>query len=193
VYETNPVTINPSSRSTDTLVCAAAGSTRPSAHKLRPQTPNDGPPGSDREKTVISGNIQYGMAKRELIFRGQQGRWIPPASSYFISPSFLACAAHKNRFKYGSSRELQSFHRLSQSGRRKSHIHSLSTLIGRELLPLARVSKINSARQFKVTTWVSRLLIMGWTCIQFIGCNESTIHSAFALLVLNAPRPSEPT
>ncbi len=83
--------------------------------------------------------------------------------SYFISPSFRACFAHKNKFKYGSSRELQSFHRLSQSGRRQSHMHSLNTLIGREPFPRVRVSKMNSARQLRLATSAFWVLTMGWT------------------------------
>src|SRR6202008_3159537 len=61
-------------------------------------------------------------------------------STYRINPSFRAWLSHKNKFRYGLWPELQSFHRLSQSGRRKSHMHSLSTLIGRDFLFRARLS-----------------------------------------------------
>jgi hypothetical protein len=88
-------------------------------------------------------------------------RWM--GCGYFISPSFRACSAQRNRFKYGLFREFQSFHRLAQSGRRKSHMHSLSTRIGRELLPRVRASKINAARQLRGTASVSLVLIISET------------------------------
>jgi hypothetical protein len=43
--------------------------------------------------------------------------------------------------------ELHSFHRLSQSGRCTSHMHSLNALIGRDFLFRARLSKMKSPRR----------------------------------------------
>ncbi len=98
---------------------------------------------------------------------GDPGGYSRPGAGwlrYRRSPRLLACSSHRNRFRYGLHPELQSLHRLSQSGRLKSHMHSLSTLIGRELFSLDRASKMKSARQLRPrVAGSSEVLIMGWT------------------------------
>ena len=53
--------------------------------------------------------------------------------------------------------------RLSQSGRRKSHMHSLSTLIGRSLFLSLPGLKMNSARQLRPrdSAFSGALIIVG--------------------------------
>jgi hypothetical protein len=80
---------------------------------------------------------------------------------YFIKPSFRACSAQRNKFRYGLFRELQSLQRLLQSGRRQSHTHSLRTRMGRDPFDRDRESKMNSARQLSRAASVSLALIIG--------------------------------
>jgi hypothetical protein len=114
----------------------------------------------------------YSIRRRGRLFSGVFRFEGASGSSifYFNSPSLRACSAHKNRFRYGSRRELQSPQRLSQSGRRKSHKQSLITLMGRVLLALDRTSKMNSARQLCSASSVSSVLIMRARCSFFIAC-----------------------
>jgi hypothetical protein len=93
----------------------------------------------------------------------------------YINPSDRACSSHKNRFKYGFRPDCQSVHRLSQSGRRKSHTHSLNTLIGRVALSRERASKIKSARQVRCTALESLdALIIGWAHFSILVPSENS-------------------
>ena len=92
-----------------------------------------------------------------------------------ISPNLRACSSQRNKLRYGFCPELQSFHRLSQSGRRTSHRHSLNTLIGRDFLFRARLSKMKSARQCRLIAADSSVaLSMPW-----LPRRESTSPAAY--------------